>query len=199
MQQIVFASSNLGKITEVNELFAGTGFEIISQEKFNVGVVEETGISFVENALIKARHAACKVDCPVIADDSGLIVNLLGGAPGVISARYAGEGSSDHDNRQKLISELKNKKLLKAEAHLYSVMVSIKNFNDAAPIICYGIWHGEVICECKGNNDFGYGPMFYVPELGCTISQMDRATKNAHSHRAQAVTKLKKKLIELYK
>ncbi len=198
MQTIIFASQNEGKIDEVKALFAGSLFEIITQNDLGISGVEETGISFVENALIKARHVAGFVNYPVIADDSGLVVDALDGAPGVISGRYAGVNATYHDNREKLISELKKKKLSRTKASFHSLMVAIQNKNDPTPIICHGVWHGEVIDTCKGDNDFGYCPMFYVPEFKCTIGEMDDSTKNLSSHRYHAVNQIKQELSNYY-
>lgn len=189
-QTFVLASNNAGKIREINALFADSGIVVVSQSDFNVPEVEETGSGFVENALIKARHAAGFCHYPVIADDSGICVDALNGAPGIYSARYAGEGASDAANLQKLIEDIRPLPRDQRQARFVCIMVCVRHAADPLPVIAEGVWHGEVITEPAGDNGFGYDPMFYVPDYGCTSAELDPATKNSLSHRGRALRNL---------
>lgn len=187
---VVLASNNPGKIREINTLLSGTGIEVISQSEFNVPDVAETGFSFIENALIKARNAASYCPYPVIADDSGIALDALDGRPGIYSARYAGIDASDEDNLCKLIDEVKDLPEDRRKARFVCLMVYLQYETDPVPLIAEGIWHGIALTEPQGKNGFGYDPMFYVPDYDCTSAELDPDTKNRLSHRGQALRKL---------
>ncbi len=196
-KKIVLATNNLNKVREINELFQESIYKIISQSEFKVTEVEETGKTFTENALIKARNAAKYTDLPVIADDSGIEVDALDGRPGIFSARYSGIGATDKDNLTKLIKDIKHIDRKNCQAKFICAMVYIAYENDPNPIIVEGIWKGYVITKPRGVNGFGYDPIFYVPEYECTSAELDRKKKNQLSHRGQAIRKLTKKLNEI--
>ncbi len=187
-QQIVLASGNPGKIGEIQALLVD--HPIVAQSAFNVPEAQETGSTFVENAIIKARNAALHCSLPAIADDSGLVVDALSGAPGVISARYAGVGASDQANLQKVLDELKGIPDQQRTARFICVMVFMEHANDPTPLIAQGIWEGQVLHQPTGENGFGYDPIFWVPEQQCTSAQLTAAVKNSLSHRAQALKQL---------
>jgi XTP/dITP diphosphohydrolase len=187
-QNIVLASGNLGKIKEIQALLAD--HPILAQSEFNVPEADETGLTFVENAIIKARNAAAHCNMPAIADDSGLVVDALLGAPGVISARYAGVGASDQDNLQKLLVEMTDIPDEQRSARFICVMVFLNHANDPTPIIAQGLWEGRILHTPVGENGFGYDPVFWVPEQQCASAQLPAEVKNALSHRGQALKKL---------
>jgi len=189
-QEIVLASNNQGKAREINALLDSTRFNAISQSDFNVEEVEETGLTFIENALIKARNAALFTHHPVIADDSGIEVLALKGRPGIYSARYAGSDASDADNLNKLIEDIKSLSEEDRKARFVCLMVYLRHAEDPTPIISQGIWDGYVITDPRGNNGFGYDPMFYVPSHNCTSAELSADIKNQLSHRGQALRKL---------
>jgi non-canonical purine NTP pyrophosphatase (RdgB/HAM1 family) len=189
-QTIILASNNPGKAKEINALLDGSTFNVISQSEFNVEEVEETGLTFIENALIKARNAARYTDHPVIADDSGIEIFALNGKPGIYSARYAGKDASDEDNLNKLIEDIKPLKQEDRKARFVCVMVFLKHAEYSTPIIAQGIWNGSVITEPRGENGFGYDPMFYVPTHECTSAELSAEIKNKLSHRGQALQQL---------
>ena len=189
-QEIVLATNNPGKVKEVNELLADTDFHILPQSEFDVVEVEESGLTFVENAILKARNAARYTNHPVIADDSGIEVIALKGRPGIYSARYAGAGASDQDNLNKLIEDIRPLKEADRKARFVCVMVFLKHAEDPTPIISQGIWEGIVITETAGQNGFGYDPMFYVPTHDCTSAELAPDIKNQLSHRGQALNLL---------
>ena len=189
-QEIVLASNNQGKAREINALLDSTRFNAISQSDFNVEEVEETGLTFIENALIKARNAARFTHHPVIADDSGIEVLALKGRPGIYSARYAGSDASDADNLNKLIEDIKSLSEEDRKARFVCLMVYLRHAEDPTPIISQGIWDGYVITDPRGNNGFGYDPMFYVPSHNCTSAELSTDIKNQLSHRGQALRKL---------
>ncbi len=191
-QTIVLASNNSGKLKEFHAMLAPLGFEVRPQREFNVPEAEEPHCTFVENALGKARHAAQLTGLPALADDSGICVNALNGAPGVISARYAGEPKSDARNNQKLIADLAE--CPDKSAYFYCVLVCVRHANDPQPVIAEGRWDGEVIAEQRGGNGFGYDPHFWLPALGKTASELSEEDKNRYSHRAQALRQLVEKL-----
>ncbi len=189
-QEIVLASNNAGKVKEINQLLVGTHFHIIPQSQFNVEEAEETGLTFVENALLKARNAAQYTNRPSIADDSGIEVPALNGAPGIYSARYAGVGASDEDNLNKLIEDTKDFSEDDRLAQFVCVMVYLRHANDPIPIISQGIWKGKLLTKAKGENGFGYDPIFFVPTHDCTSAQLSPDVKNQLSHRGQALRQL---------
>lgn len=193
INNIVLASSNLGKIREIQAILAD--HPIVPQSAFNVVDVEETGATFVENAILKARNAALHCKLPAIADDSGLVVDALNGAPGVISARYAGVGASDRDNLNKLLQELKGVPDELRTARFICVMVFMEHADDPCPVIAQGIWEGRILDHAVGENGFGYDPVFWVPEQGCASAELSAAVKNSLSHRGKAL----KTLTELIK
>ncbi|WP_131112173.1 RdgB/HAM1 family non-canonical purine NTP pyrophosphatase [Sulfuricystis thermophila] len=192
MKQIVLASNNPGKLREFGQMLATIDIEVLPQAHFNIPEAEEPHITFVENALAKARHAARLTGLPALADDSGICVHALGGAPGVYSARYAGEPKSDERNNQKLISELAGKQ--DRRAHYVAVLVFVHHAEDPQPIICEGEWHGEIIDTPRGQNGFGYDPYFLVPELGLTAAEISAEEKNRRSHRGKALRQLIERL-----
>ncbi len=198
-QQIVLASGNAGKLREIQDMFndSGLDFDLIPQSDFNVPEIPETGLSFVENALLKARNASEHTGLPALADDSGIAVDALDGAPGIYSARYADEGASDEDNLLKLIDVIKDLEEDDRTAQFVCLMVYVRGAGDPVPVIVEGIWQGRVIDEARGNNGFGYDPMFYVPSHDCTSAELDPETKNQLSHRGQALRKLVTKLKEI--
>ena len=187
-QQIVLASGNLGKIKEIQAILEG--HPIIAQSAFNITEVDETGSTFVENAIIKARHAAFHCKLPAIADDSGLVVDALKGAPGVISARYAGVGASDQDNVQLLLQELEGVPESQRTARFICVMVFMEHANDPTPLIAQGVWEGLITIQTIGSQGFGYDPVFWVPSERCTSAELPATVKNALSHRGLAVRSL---------
>lgn len=187
-QKIVLASSNAGKIREIQAILAT--HPIVPQSEFNVPDVEETGTTFVENAIIKARNAARYANLPAIADDSGLVVDALGGAPGVYSARYAGIRASDDENNQKLLAALKDVPQYERMARFICVMVFMEHADDPLPIIAQGVWEGYVLTEITGSNGFGYDPLFLVPKYGLSSAELPPDVKNSLSHRAKALHQL---------
>ncbi|NWG30344.1 MAG: RdgB/HAM1 family non-canonical purine NTP pyrophosphatase [Rhodocyclaceae bacterium] len=192
MKQIVLASNNPGKLREFGQMLATLDIEVLPQAQFDIPEAEEPHITFVENALAKARHAAKLTGLPALADDSGICVKALGGAPGVYSARYAGEPKSDERNNQKLIAELAGK--TDRRAHYVALLVFVHHAEDPQPIICEGEWHGEIIDTPRGENGFGYDPYFLVPELGRTAAELSADEKNARSHRGKALRQLIERL-----
>jgi XTP/dITP diphosphohydrolase len=191
-QRLVLASNNAGKLKEFAQLLAPIGFELHPQGEFNVPEAEEPYATFVENALTKARHAARLTGLPALADDSGVCVNALGGAPGVYSARYAGEPKSDARNNQKLIADLAEH--ADKSAYYYCVLVYVRHADDPQPVIADGVWRGEMIDTPRGDGGFGYDPYFLVPALGKTAAELSSDEKNAISHRGQALRALVEKL-----
>jgi XTP/dITP diphosphohydrolase len=191
-QRLVLASNNAGKLKEFAQLLAPIGFELHPQGEFNVPEAEEPYATFVENALAKARHAARLTGLPALADDSGVCVNALGGAPGVYSARYAGEPKSDARNNEKLIADLAQQ--ADKSAYYYCVLVYVRHADDPQPIIADGRWNGEMIATPRGENGFGYDPYFLLPAQGKTAAELSSVEKNAISHRGQALRALVEKL-----
>ena len=186
-EKIVLASGNLNKAREINALLRNTSYEIISQSKFNVIEADETGTTFLENALIKARNAAQHTKYPIIADDSGIEVDALDGKPGVLSSRYSGQNASDKDNLNKLIKNIKRLDPKDCHARFICSMVFLENLNEKEPIIVEGVWEGYVVVTPCGRNGFGYDPIFYIPSLGCTSAELSDDKKNELSHRGQAL------------
>jgi XTP/dITP diphosphohydrolase len=187
MTQIVLASNNPGKVREIGQILADLELQVLPQSAFNIEEVEETGLSFVENAILKARHAAAESGLPAIADDSGLEVDALMGAPGIYSARYAGEGASDSQNLQKLLTELENVPEAERTARFQCLMVYMRHAQDPTPLICQGTWEGRITFEPKGESGFGYDPVFFVPSHNCTSAELAPELKNQLSHRGQAL------------
>jgi len=190
MQRIVLASSNPGKVREIGQMLADFDVQVLPQSEFDVSEVEETGLTFVENAILKARNAAQQSGLPAIADDSGLEVDALNGAPGIYSARYAGKDASDEQNLQKLLQDLKDVPEAERTARFQCLMVFLRHAGDPTPLICQGTWEGIITFEPKGENGFGYDPVFYVPEQQCTSAELPAETKNRLSHRGQALRAL---------
>lgn len=190
MKKIVLGTNNQGKVKELHNLLVDSGFDVIAQSEFDVPDADETGLSFVENAIIKARHTAKLTGLPAIADDSGLAVDALGGAPGIYSARYAGEHGNDKQNIEKLLDALKDVPDEKRNAYFYCALVFMRHANDPTPIICLGKWAGKILRSEQGQGGFGYDPVFYVPELGCSAAEISREQKSHISHRGQALQKL---------
>ena len=187
MTQIVLASNNQGKVREIGQMLAELELEVVPQSTFNIEDAEETGLTFVENAIIKARHASAAAGLPAIADDSGLEVDALNGAPGIYSARYAGKGAADEQNLQKLLNELENIPEAERTARFQCLMVYMRHAQDPTPIICQGTWEGIITLEPSGDNGFGYDPVFFVPGHQCTSAQLAPKVKNQLSHRGQAL------------
>lgn len=188
-QNWVIASNNKGKIEEINNLFKPYNIILKSQSEYNVQEVPETATTFIENALIKARHACEQTNLPSLADDSGLVVPSLNGEPGLYSARYSGT-NNDQDNIQKLLTKLTPQANKIIPAYLYCIIVLLRHKLDPSPIIAEGIWHGEITMIPKGTNGFGYNPIFFDPKYNLTAAQMTLEQKEAVSHRGQALRKL---------
>ncbi len=188
LQKIVLASGNPGKIREIQAILAD--HPIVPQSAFNVVDAEETGATFVENAILKARNASLHCKLPAIADDSGLVVDALNGAPGVISARYAGVGASDQDNLDKLLRELEGVPNELRTARFICVMVFMEHANDPCPVIAQGVWEGRILDHAVGENGFGYDPVFWVPEQDCASAELSATVKNSLSHRGKALKAL---------
>ncbi|BFU59244.1 MULTISPECIES: RdgB/HAM1 family non-canonical purine NTP pyrophosphatase [Rodentibacter] len=193
-RKIVLATGNKGKVKEMADVLASLGFEVIAQTDLGIESPEETGLTFVENALLKARYASEKSGLPAIADDSGLVVKALNGAPGLYSARYAGEEGNDAKNRQKLLAELANTAETERHAKFVSCIVFLQHPTDPSPIIAEGECHGVIGFEEKGENGFGYDSLFFSPEQGCTFAELETEEKKKISHRAHALKILKAKL-----
>ena len=191
-QRLILASNNAGKLKEFAQLLGPIGFELHPQGEFDVPEAEEPFGTFVENALAKARHASRLTGLPALADDSGVCVNALGGAPGVYSARFAGEPKSDARNNQKLVADLAA--LADKSAYYYCVLVYVRHPDDPQPVIADGRWNGEIIANPRGENGFGYDPHFLIPSLGKTTAELAPDEKNALSHRGQALRALVQKL-----
>ena len=192
MQKIVIASGNPGKLREIGRILEPLGLNVVPQSDFGVPECPEPHVTFIENCLAKARHAALHTGLPALADDSGICVDALNGAPGVYSARYAGEPKSDQRNNEKLIEALNNEPNRKA--HYYCVIVLVRHPDDPQPLIAEGSWHGEIIDTPRGENGFGYDPYFLLPELGKTGAELEPDRKNAISHRGQALAALVNRL-----
>jgi len=195
MSTLVIASGNAGKLREIARILAPLDIEAVPQSAFDVPDCPEPHVTFVENCLAKARHASAHSGLPALADDSGICVEALGGAPGVFSARYAGEPKSDQRNNEKLIAALAGES--NRRAHYTCVMVYVRHPDDPEPVIAEGRWHGEIIDTPRGENGFGYDPYFLVPQFGKTGAELDEDTKNAISHRGQALRELVEKLQQL--
>ena len=198
MQKLVIATGNQGKLHELQTLLQDFPLELITQKSLGIHDADETGLTFVENALIKARHAASISGLPALADDSGLCVDVMNGEPGIYSARYAGTGAKDSTNNEKLLHDLlpfRGEQPIKAQ--FVCVLVFLRHANDPLPIICQGIWHGEILPAKQGDNGFGYDPLFWLPERGCSSAELEPSLKNQISHRGQAMAQLKAALVGL--
>jgi XTP/dITP diphosphohydrolase len=191
---VVLASSNAGKIKELQDMLADLGVVVIPQQTLSIPDIEETGLCFVENAILKARNAALLSGKPAIADDSGLEVDLLDGRPGIYSARYAGEEATDSTNNQKLLDELGDSPLEKRSARYQCIIVYMRHANDPTPIICQGSWEGHIAFEPRGSEGFGYDPLFYLKDHNCHAAEMNKVEKNRISHRGKATAELLKRL-----
>lgn len=194
-KRVVLATGNKGKVAEMQSVLQGFGFEVVPQTELDIEEAVEDGLSFVENALIKARHACHHSGLPAIADDSGLEVDTLDGAPGIYSSRYA-DGAGDQANNIKLLTALESE--TNRTARFQCVIVYMRHATDPTPLICSGSWQGEIASHSKGENGFGYDPIFYVPELGCHAAELDAQQKRVHSHRAKALAQLKTQLNSVY-
>jgi XTP/dITP diphosphohydrolase len=187
---IVLASSNAGKVREFNQLLGDLQLEVVPQSQFNVADADETGLTFVENAILKARNAAQHTGLPAFADDSGLEVDALHGAPGIYSARYAGPNASDTENLEKLLAMLKDVPEEQRGARFQCVLVYLRHALDPTPLICQGTWEGRILTAPRGTSGFGYDPVFFVPTHACSAAELPAETKNALSHRGQALRQL---------
>jgi XTP/dITP diphosphohydrolase len=196
--KIVFASGNAGKVREVGQLLDGLSIDIFPQSEFNVPEIEETGLTFIENAILKARNAAHHTGLPAIADDSGIAVDVLQGRPGIYSARFAGVGASDEENLNKLVSLVKSFPEQERTARFICSMVYLRHEEDPTPMIAEGVWEGQLLLEPKGQDGFGYDPIFYVSSEECTSAELPPEIKNKLSHRGQALRKLLGQLSSLY-
>ena len=194
---IVLATGNPGKVRELQELLADTGYEIRPQSDYATPEAIEDGLGFVENALIKARNASRHTGLPAIADDSGIAVDALNGAPGIYSARYAGKQASDEQNLQLLLNNIEHVEDSQRSARFICLMVYVRHAEDPTPVICEGIWEGRLIREPMGDNGFGYDPIFFVPEKNCTSAQLSADEKNAMSHRGKALHCLVERLAKI--
>ncbi|MDD1782333.1 XTP/dITP diphosphatase [Enterovibrio sp. ZSDZ35] len=190
MTKVVLATGNVGKVKEMADLLQEFGLDVMAQSEFAVADADETGTTFIENAIIKARHAAKETGLPAIADDSGLEVDYLNGAPGVYSARYAGEGKGDQANLEKLLECMADAPDDKRTARFHCVLVYMRHANDPTPVVCHGVFEGKIAREASGSHGFGYDPVFYVEEQGCTLANIEPAVKKQISHRGQALKKL---------
>jgi XTP/dITP diphosphohydrolase len=190
-ESVVLASNNAGKVREINQLLEGAHIKALPQSDFGVPEVEETGLTFVENAIIKARHAARISGLAAIADDSGLEVDALAGAPGIYSARYAGPRASDHDNLVKLLADLDGLPESERTARFQCLLVYLRHPEDPTPLICQGTWEGSILTAPRGAHGFGYDPVFWVPTHGCSSAELDPQNKNQLSHRGQALRQLR--------
>ena len=188
--RVVLASGNAGKVREFNQLLAGAHIEVVPQSSFGVPEAEETGLTFVENAILKARNAARHTGLPAVADDSGIEADALNGAPGIYSARYAGPGASDEENLYKLLAALEGLPDERRGARFQCVIAYLRHAEDPTPLICQGTWEGRILPAPRGANGFGYDPVFYVPDEGVSSAELAPETKNRLSHRGQALRKL---------
>ncbi len=189
--KLVLASSNPGKLTEMREILADLDIELVAQSAFGIADADETGTTFVENALIKARHASLASGLPALGDDSGLCVDALNGAPGLYSARYAGDHGNAEANNAKLLKTMHDIPDERRDAHFHCTIVLLRHADDPAPLIAEGHWHGRILHAPRGHNGFGYNPVFLDPPSGLSAAELDAATKNRLSHRGQALARLR--------
>ncbi|MBB5209330.1 RdgB/HAM1 family non-canonical purine NTP pyrophosphatase [Chiayiivirga flava] len=191
---LVLASSNAGKLAEFRSLLDGTGIQAVPQTEFGIVDADETGLTFIENALLKARHASAATGLPALADDSGLCVDALDGAPGLYSARYAGGHGDAAANIAKLLHALRDVPTARRTAHFHCVLALVRRPDDPAPIVCEGLWRGSILDAPRGAHGFGYDPVFLDPLLGLSAAEVDPATKHRVSHRGQAMHALRQRL-----
>ena len=196
-QQFVLASGNAGKLREFSQMLAEKHIEVLPQSTFNVSEAEETGLTFVENAILKARHACEATGLAALSDDSGLEVDALNGAPGIYSARYAGVGAGDEANIDKLLQALAGKPEADRTGRYQCVLVYMRHALDPTPLICQASWEGRILTERHGEGGFGYDPIFYIPELQCSVAQLSPAEKQLHSHRGKAMREFFQRLNSL--
>ena len=194
IKDLVLASANKGKIKELQDMLGGLGINIIPQRQLGIEDAEETGLTFVENAILKARHAAEISGLPAIADDSGLEVDYLKGAPGIYSARFSGVGATDQSNLDKLMLEMQDAPADQRSARSQTVIAVMTHGSDPTPILCQGTWEGEIAFEEKGSEGFGYDPVFKPIDADCHAAELEKSIKNAISHRGKAISKLLEKL-----
>ncbi|RMF18465.1 MAG: RdgB/HAM1 family non-canonical purine NTP pyrophosphatase [Gammaproteobacteria bacterium] len=190
MQRCVLASNNAGKIREFNQLLNPYHLEVVAQRDLGIESAEETGLTFVENAILKARHASQHSGLPALADDSGIEVDALNGQPGIYSARFAGPDASDEENNQKLLTSLAGVPEARRTARYHCVLVWLRHAEDPVPLICHGSWEGRILEAPQGTGGFGYDPLFWLPDLGCTAAELSPEQKNRLSHRGQALHSL---------
>ncbi len=190
INRIVLASGNAGKLREFQQMLGGADIEFVTQRSLGVSDADETGLSFVENAILKARHASALTGLPALADDSGIEVDALRGQPGIYSARYAGVGATDQQNNDKLLAALANVPIEQRGARFQCVIVFMRHAEDPMPFISQGTWEGRILHAPSGANGFGYDPLFYVPTHGCASAELEPAIKNSISHRGQALRQL---------
>lgn len=197
MNKIVLASGNAGKLREFRQLLADCGYDVVPQSDFFSENAEETGLTFVENALLKARFACLKTGLPALADDSGIEVDALNGRPGIYSARYAGEPGSDAANNAKLLQELAGVPEQERGARYHAVLAFMRHAQDPTPILCHGVWEGRILTEPRGEGGFGYDPLFFVPSHHCASAELSKDEKNRISHRGKAMQELLRALSAL--
>lgn len=185
--KVVLASGNQGKLTEFQQLLAEYQLEVFPQSEFGIQDAEETGLTFIENALIKARHASRQSGLPALADDSGLVIDALDGEPGIYSARYAGEHANDQKNIDLVLSKMADVLDLQRTARFHCVLVYLAHPEDPTPLVCHGQWQGSIAHVQTGSGGFGYDPIFWVSECRCTAAELTKEQKNARSHRAKAI------------
>ena len=194
IKDLVLASANKGKIKELQDMLGGLGINIIPQQQLGIEDAEETGLTFVENAILKARHAAEISGLPAIADDSGLEVDYLKGAPGIYSARFSGAGATDQSNLDKLMLDMRDAPADKRSARYQTVIAVMAHGSDPTPILCQGTWEGEIAFEEKGSEGFGYDPVFKPADADCHAAELEKSVKNTISHRGKAINELLEKL-----
>jgi len=194
LERLVVATGNRGKLAEIREVLAHTGIELVAQSELGISDAEETGATFIENALIKARHASRASGLPALGDDSGICVDALGGAPGLISARYGGMHGDAAANIAKLLAALEGVEDARRSAHFHCTIVLLQNAEDPAPLIAEGRWSGRILHAPRGNRGFGYDPVFFDPALGMGAGELDADVKNRVSHRGQALARLRELL-----
>lgn len=197
MKTIVLASNNEGKLAEFNQVLTTYPIDVVPQKKFDISDAEETGTTFIENAIIKARHATQHAHLPAIADDSGLVIDALNGAPGIYSARYAGNHGDATANYERVLQKLQNVPQSQRQAHFHCTLVYMTSATDPEPIVVSAQWHGFILTEPYGTQGFGYDPIFFVPNYNCSAAELDSDIKNQISHRAQAIRLLLAQLAPL--